>query len=90
MKKMLQFIAVAIVLSLAGIGLSQPTNEEKVVCELASKNCLNQADILQRRIKKLNAEIRKGQKAYSAEELKKLEQKLQEAKDILDKLEGKK
>jgi uncharacterized protein YlxW (UPF0749 family) len=69
--------------------VAQQTNEEKVICELAAKNCLNKADILEKRVKKLNAEIKKGSRSYSAEELKKLEQKLKETQDLLDKIEGK-
>jgi len=69
--------------------IAQQTNEEKVICELAAKNCLNKADILEKRVKKLNKEIKKGSTAYSAEDLKKLEQKLKETQDLLDKIEGK-
>ncbi len=69
--------------------IAQQTNEEKVICELAAKNCLNRVDILQKRINKLNAEMKKGTKVYSAEDLKKIDQKLQETKELLDKVEGK-
>ncbi len=69
--------------------IAQQTNEEKVICELAAKNCLNKADILEKRIKKLNKEIKKGSTTYSAEDLKKLEEKLKETQDLLDKIEGK-
>ncbi len=65
---------------------AQQTNEEKVICELAAKNCLNRAEILEKRVKKLNAEIKKGNTKYSAEELKKLEQKLKETQELLDKM----
>lgn len=83
-------ISLAAVLLVAATvpAMSQQTNQEKVICELASRNCLNQVDIIQKKIKKLNNEIKKGTKTYSAEELKKLEQKLQETKDMLDKMEG--
>ena len=76
-------------MSAAVPAMSQQTNEEKVICELAAKNCLNKADILEKRVKKLNSEIKKGTKTYSAEDLKKLEQKLKETQDLLDKMEGK-
>lgn len=79
----------ALLLSAALPAVAQQTNEEKVICELAAKNCLNKADILEKRVKKLNAEIKKGTKTYSAEDLKKLEQKLKETQDLLDKIEGK-
>ena len=67
--------------------IAQQTNEEKVICELAAKNCLNKADILEKRVKKLNKEIKKGSATYSAEDLKKLDQKLKETQDLLDKME---
>ena len=56
-------------------------------CLLASKGCLHEVDSIQQKLKKLNAEIKKGKKVYSAEELKKLEQKLKEANEILNSLE---
>jgi F0F1-type ATP synthase epsilon subunit len=62
---------------------------EKEVCQISANTCLNKADILQKRIKKLNAEIAKGSTKYSAEDLKMLEQKLQEVMNQLDKVEGK-
>ncbi len=88
MKKSAAIVIVAFLLASAGTLSAQQTNEEKVICELAAKNCLNKVDIVQKRINKINAEIRKGSRKYSAEELKKLDQKLQEAKELLDKLEG--
>jgi len=89
MKKSSLMIIGALLLSATMPAFSQQTPEEKVICNLAAQNCLNTVDIVQKRIKKLNAEIKKGTKVYSAEELKKIEQKLQETKDMLDKLEGK-
>ena len=66
---------------------AEMTKEEKDMCLLASKNCANQMDSLQARIKKLQKEIKKGTRTYSAEELKKLELKLKEADEILKNLE---
>ncbi len=79
----------ALMMAAAVPAIAQQTNEEKVICELAAKNCLNKADILEKRVKKLNAEIKKGSKTYSAEDLKKLEEKLKETQELLDKMEGK-
>jgi len=89
MKKSVIMIMAALMLSTTIPTYSQQTPEEKVICNLAAQNCLNKADILQKRIKKLNAEVKKGTKTYSAEDLKKIEQKLQETQDALDKVEGK-
>lgn len=89
MKKYSIILLAAMMGSASIPAFSQQTQEEKVICQLASKNCLNQVDIIQKRVKKLNKEISKGTKTYSAEELKKLEQKLKETLEQLDKLEGK-
>jgi uncharacterized protein YlxW (UPF0749 family) len=89
MKKSAIMIIAALMLTTAMSAYSQQTNEEKVICNLAAQNCLNKADILQKRIKRLNAEVKKGTKTYSAEDLKKIEQKLQETQDLLDKIESK-
>lgn len=89
MKKSVIMTIAAFMLSTTILAYSQQTPEEKVICNLAAQNCLNKADILQKRIKKLNAEIKKGTKTYSAEDLKKIEQKLQETEALLDKVEGK-
>ncbi|HBG06965.1 MAG: hypothetical protein A2075_21750 [Geobacteraceae bacterium GWC2_58_44] len=67
---------------------AQQSNQEKVICELSSGNCLKQADLIQKRVKKLNSEIKKGEKKYSPQELKNLEQKLKETQELLDKLEA--
>ena len=82
-------ISAALLVSASMPAFSDQTPEEKVICNLAAQNCLNKADILQKRIKKLNADLKKGTKTYSAEDLKKIEQKLQETQDTLDKIEGK-
>jgi hypothetical protein len=68
--------------------VAQQTNQEKVICELSSGNCLKQADLIQKRIKKLNGKIRKGEGKYSPEALRKLEQKLKETQELLDKIES--
>ena len=50
------------------------------------RECALQAETIQQKIKRLNAEVATGSKKYSAEELKKLENKLKEANDLLDNL----
>ena len=89
MKNRAIIVLAALMMAATIPAIAQQTNEEKVICELAAKNCLNKADILEKRVKKLNNEIKKGTKTYSAEDLKKLEQKLKETQDLLDKMEGK-
>lgn len=65
---------------------AEMTKEEKDQCLLASKDCKGQVDSIQVKIKKLQKEIKKGNKAYSADEIKKLNAKLKEAEAILDTL----
>ncbi len=62
------------------------TKEQKDQCLLASKECRGEVDSIQKKMKKLDAEIKKGKKVYSAEDLKKLQQKLDEADKMLDTL----
>lgn len=62
------------------------TKEEKDQCLLASKGCKGEVDSIQKKIKKLQTEIRKGTKVYSADEIKKLKDKLNEADKMLDTL----
>jgi len=65
---------------------AEMTKEQKDQCLLASKGCANEADTIQKKIKKLQTEIKKGTKVYSADEIKKLDSKLKEAEEILDNL----
>lgn len=82
-------IVVIAAMLVSGTVLAQQSNQEKVICELSSGNCLKQADVIQKRVKKLNTEIKKGDKKYSPQELKNLELKLKETQEMLDKLEAK-
>jgi peptidoglycan hydrolase CwlO-like protein len=65
---------------------AEMTKEQKNECLLASKGCAGEVDTLQTKIKKLNKEVKKGTKVYSAEEIKKLNDKLKEAEKMLDNL----
>lgn len=87
MKKTAVMLLAAFAMSTTLPALAQMTKEEKDMCLLASKNCLTQVDTLQQRMKRIQGEIRKGKKVYSAEELKTLEQKLKEANELLQKIE---
>ena len=63
---------------------AEMTKEQKDQCLLASKNCAGETDSIQKKIKKLQGEVKKGSKVYSPEEIKKLNAKLKEAEDLLD------
>jgi len=89
MKKILIALLAVATLSVApmAIAADAPAVGSKDECLLSSKNCKDQVDSIQQRMKKIHTEIKKGKKVYSAEELKKLEQKLKEANEILKSLE---
>ena len=50
------------------------------------RECALQAESIQQRIERIQGEIKKGSKKYSAEELNKFEGKLKDANDTLDNL----
>ncbi len=83
-------VVLAAFLASAAVPVFADTAQEQETCAIAANNCLNKADILQKRIKKLRAEVKKNKDKYSVEEMKMLDQKLQDAIDQLDKVEGKK
>ena len=59
----------------------------KMDTDEGARQCALQAESIQQKIKRLNAEVQKGTKTYSAEVLKKLEGKLKEANELLDTLQ---
>jgi peptidoglycan hydrolase CwlO-like protein len=88
MKKVLITVLAAFALSATSVAFAADgQSNEKDECLLASKGCKDQVDSIQQRIKKINAEIKKGKKVYSAQDLKKLQQKLKETEEILNNLE---
>jgi len=86
MKKVAVMVMAAFMMSATVPAFAQMTKEEKDQCLLASKSCMMEVDSIQKKMKKLNAEIKKGTKVYSADELKKLQDKLNEAEAMLDAL----
>ncbi len=88
MKRGIVILITALMLAPAATVLAE-THQEAVSCQLAAQNCLNRADIIQKKVKKLKAEVKKGSTKYTPEELKQLEMKLKETQDLLDKLEAK-
>ena len=59
----------------AGMKMDTPSGE---------RECALQAESLQQKVKRIQGELKKGSKKYSAEELKKMEEKLKEANKLLD------
>ena len=86
MRKTAVLLLAAFITSVSMPVFAEETKSAKDECLLASKDCKNEVDSIQQKIKKLNTEIKKGKKAYSADEIRKLEEKLKEANAILDNL----
>lgn len=71
-------------------GASHQTQDEQCAreCDMLLKNCAQEVDGIQQRIKKLQVEIKgKGANTYTLEELKTLNKKLKEANETLRVLE---
>ncbi|SNB47336.1 hypothetical protein [Geobacter sp. DSM 9736] len=86
MKKFAVLLCAAFMMSAVPALAAEPTKDQKNECLLASKNCATEVDTIQKKMKKLQAEIKKGTKVYSPQELKQLEEKLNEADKMLDNL----
>ena len=82
-KRMLMFVATVFMMFTVP-AFAQMTKDQKDECLLASKNCVNQVDDIQAKMRKLDNEIKKGTRVYTPEELKKLEYKLKETQDMLN------
>lgn len=86
MKKLAIFICTAVMMSatVPAFANQTMTKAQKDECLLASKECANQVDSIQQKMKRLQNEIQKGEKVYTPEELKKLNEKLDETDKMLD------
>lgn len=89
--KKLSIMTFLAVLTLVGAvpAYCQDTPQDQYLCKLQSGNCVKRVDAVQRKMKKLDADIKKGKKTYSAEELKKIEEKLGEVEKMVDELKAK-
>ena len=66
---------------------AQDTPQAQYLCKVQAGSCLKQADVVQRKMKKLEGEIKKG-KTVPAEDLKRIEDKLKEVDQMLDNLKA--
>lgn len=87
MRKMAMILAATLFTLSSVPAFAQTTSTQKDECLLASKNCMNQVDDIRKRIYKLDKEIRKGTRVYTPQELKRLQDKLNETSEILRTLE---
>ena len=89
MKRLMFFALTALMALNLAPAFAQETPQDQYLCKLQAGNCLKRADVVQHKMKKLDAEIKKGKKTYSAEDLKKIEDKLNEVEKMLDDLKAK-
>ena len=85
MKKLTLFFMAALVMS-SSMPVFAMEGMAKNECLAMSKNCKDEVDSIQQKMKKISGEIKKGKKVYSADELKTLHAKLKEANALLDSL----
>ena len=84
MRKIVIMMIASFALAATIPAFAEMTKAEKDQCLLAQKNCATEVDTIQKKVKKLNDEIKKGKKVYTADELNKLNAKLKEAEAMLD------
>jgi t-SNARE complex subunit (syntaxin) len=80
-------IATLLCMSAAVPSFAGMTGAAKDECILASRNCSNAVDDIQTQMKRISKEIDKGTAVYTPQELKKLEMKLTEVKELLNDME---
>lgn len=87
MKKVAVMMLAAFSMAVASpVFAAEMTKDQKNECLLASKGCANEVNSIQQKMKKLQAEIKKGKKVYSADDLKKLSDKLKETEKMMDEM----
>ena len=86
--KMSAVFAVASLLVAISVPAVSEDSQEQVICNISAKTCQNLVDNLQKRIRKISAEINGGSDKYTDDEMKMLEQKLKDAMNLLDRIEA--
>jgi len=61
------------------------TPQDQYICKLEARKCMTQMDVVQEKMKKMNEGIQKGT-TYSEGDMKKLQSKIKELNDLLDKI----
>jgi len=87
--KKIALAVMAVFLMSAAVPVFAETAQEKEQCAISANTCLNKAEVVEKRMKKMKADIKKGT-MYSPEEMKVLDQKLQDVMDQMDKMGVKK
>jgi hypothetical protein len=87
--KKIALAVMAVFLMSAAVPVFAETAQEKEQCAISAGTCLTKAEMVEKRMKKMKADIKMG-KTYSPEDMKTLEQKLQDVMDQMDKMGVKK
>ena len=87
--KKIALAVMAVFLMSAAVPVFAATAQEQQQCAISAGTCLNKAEVVEKRMKKMKADIKKGT-IYSPEDMKVLEQKLQDVQDQMDKMGVKK
>lgn len=82
----LMMIAGMLTAPVPGAAAEAVTKEERDLCLLYGTQCKDRVDSIQEKIRRLQAEIAKGEKVYSPTEILRLQHKLHEANELLDNL----
>ncbi len=85
MKRSAGIILAAFVWAAAIPALAADTPQEEYICKIEARKCGTQMESVQGKIQKLNEGIEKGA-TYSEADMKKLQKKLKELNDLLDKM----
>jgi Skp family chaperone for outer membrane proteins len=80
-------VVVAVLMLAAAIPAfsAETTPQEEYICKLEARKCMTQLEAAQEKIQKINQGIESGA-TYSEADLKKLQKKLKELNDLLDKM----
>jgi predicted RNA-binding protein with PIN domain len=82
-------VLMAAFLMSAAVPVFAATAQEQQQCAISAGTCLSKAEVVEKRMKKMKGDIKKGT-MYSPEDMKVLEQKLQDVQDQMDKMGVKK
>lgn len=84
MKKAIVLLSVVGMFGAVPVFAADQHDHGKIDAQECAVLCARQAQTLQEKITKLKSEVAKGNTAYTAEELRALEQKLKSANEFLD------
>lgn len=83
MRTISSLLAGVLLLTSTATCFAQTNEAQKNECLLASRNCTEQVDDIYKRMQRLDKEIKKGTNVYTPQELKRLQQKLAETRELL-------